>query len=55
MGSGMTSMKDVSLLLGRSSTILTERYLRSINPGPPGLVNMLDKKEIYPKDIPHEP
>jgi hypothetical protein len=52
MGSGMTSMKDVSLLLGRASTIHTERDLRSINSGPPGLVNMLDKKEIYPKDIP---
>jgi integrase len=54
MGSGRASMKDVSLLLGHSSTTHTERYLRSINPNLPGLVEMLDEKEIYPKDVPHE-
>jgi integrase len=45
MGSGKASLKDVSLLLGHSSTRNTELYLRSINPNLPGLVELLDEKE----------
>jgi len=54
MGTGKASMKDVSLLLGHSSTTHTERYLRSINPNLPGLVELLDEKQICPKVLPNE-